>query len=284
VRIQKRVATGLWTVKGDATQLYQVLMNLVVNARDAMPDGGQLTIEAENSVFDESDLRAHPGAKPGLFIVVTVKDTGTGMTPDIMEKIFDPFFTTKEPGKGTGLGLSTVIGIVRSHGGFVDVWSEPGRGSTFKIHLPASDTAEATPGNGEVTRLLPGNGELVLVVDDHESIREVIKSTLEASNYRVLTASDGTECIALYVRNREEVQVVITDMVMPYLDGPSTIRTLQRLNPDVKVIAISGTADQIKPLTGSGDHHISFLQKPFSAGKLLLRLHETLCLDAPGNS
>ncbi|PPS39975.1 PAS domain-containing sensor histidine kinase [Chroococcidiopsis sp. TS-821] len=261
------VPQSLWTVSGDATQLHQVLMNLCVNARDAMQEGGTLTISAENLEVDQSYVRKHLDAKVGSYVVITVADTGCGIPPEIMDRIFEPFFTTKGIGKGTGLGLSTVLGIVKSHGGFINVESEIGKGTRFQIYLPAVEAVEAL--EVEDLDLPQGHGELILIVDDEAPIRETTKTSLETYNYRAVTASNGIEAVALYAEYRDEVSVVITDMLMPAMDGPTTIRTLQKMNPMVKVIAVSGLASKDKINTVAAAGVKSFLSKPFTTQELL---------------
>jgi PAS domain S-box-containing protein len=276
IEIQLRVPDDLGAIAGDATQLHQVLMNLCVNARDAMPHGGQLLIEADNVYLDENYARMNLDAKPGHYVMISVSDTGEGIAPEILPKIFDPFFTTKEQGKGTGLGLSTVMGIVKGHGGFVNVYSEVNKGTQFKVFLPAIVSAPSTAAAGEKPVLPVGHGELILIVDDEEAIREITKGSLEAFGYRVLTASDGTEAVALYVQYRDEIKVVVTDMVMPYMDGPATIRALQRINPQVKIIATSGLAGNGKIAEAASAGVKTFLNKPYTADKLLNALAEIL--------
>jgi two-component system cell cycle sensor histidine kinase/response regulator CckA len=266
----------VWPVSADATQIHQVLMNLCVNARDAMPHGGQLTIKAENVTLDENYTRMHLEAKPGDYVMITVTDTGHGIPPDALNRIFEPFFTTKETGKGTGLGLSTALTIVRSHNGFINVYSEPGRGTQFSFYLPAIGMGAAAGVEKEEPRLPAGHGELVLVVDDEEAIREITRGTLETFGYKVLTAADGTEAVALYAANRDEVRVVLTDMMMPFMDGPATIRALQKLNPQVRIIAASGLAANEKAAEAASAGVKTFLPKPFTAEKLLLTLAEVL--------
>ena len=275
IEIKYDVAPDLWMVSADATQVHQVLMNLAVNARDAMPRGGTLTIHAENVTLDEDFARMHIEAQPGRFVMVSVADTGEGMQPEVLARVFEPFFTTKEVGKGTGLGLSTALTIIRSHGGFINVYSEPHKGTRFSVYVPA---IEATAERAERKRLdLPaGRGELILVVDDEEAIRLITKGTLEAFNYRVLTAADGTEAVALYAQNREEVACVITDMMMPFMDGPATIRALQKMNPRVRVIAASGLGAGDKATEAAAAGADVFLSKPFTAEKLLKTLAELL--------
>jgi PAS domain S-box-containing protein len=267
IEVNTLIPQNLWTVSGDATQMHQVLMNLCVNARDAMPDGGTLLISGENLLVDENYARMNLDARVGSYVVITVSDTGIGIRPEILDRIFEPFFTTKELGKGTGLGLSTVIGIVKSHGGFINVYSELGRGSQFKIYLPAQDAKEIIE-EPEVG-LPPGNGELILVVDDEDSIRDITKTSLESYNYKAITASDGIEAIALYAEHRDEISVVLTDMVMPSMDGITTIRTLRKINPAVKIIAVSGLAfsDKVNTIYDMGVK--AFLSKPYTAKQLL---------------
>jgi two-component system cell cycle sensor histidine kinase/response regulator CckA len=266
----------LWSIKGDATQIHQVIMNLCVNARDAMPEGGKLKITLENRVFDENYARMHLEAKPGLYIVILVEDTGMGIPAPIQDRIFEPFFTTKEQGKGTGLGLSTVLGIVKSHGGFIDVYSEVSRGTTFRLCFPAIEASQAK-GAMEASPDLPvGNGELVLVVDDEEAIREITKSTLQAFGYSVVTANDGTDAIASYAQNRADIKVVLTDMMMPFMDGPATIRALRKMDANVKIIASSGLTDSGKNFEAVDLGVKTFLSKPYTAEKLLQALAEVL--------
>lgn len=257
----------LWPITADATMLHQVFMNLCVNARDAMPDGGTLQIVAENLAIDENYARMHVDAHVGAYVVVTIADTGTGIAPEIIDRIFDPFFTTKEIGKGTGLGLSTVIGIVKSHRGWIDVDSEVGVGTRFRVYLPATERSAAAPALDPNPRW--GQGELILIVDDEVAIQEVTKATLEAYGYQAITASDGIEAIALYAEHRQEIGVVLMDMMMPSLDSATLVRTLHKLNPQVQIIAMSGLAtnEAVKKTLSEGVK--AFLAKPFTAAELL---------------
>ncbi len=253
-----------------------MLLNLCVNARDAMPDGGKITVGAENVTVDEHFARLQGKAKPGPHVQFFVTDTGTGIPPEIIEKIFEPFFTTKELGKGTGLGLSTVLGIVKSHDGFLDIESKPGVGTTFKIFIPAVPVAHDS---SQVTKseVLPkGNGETILIVDDDPSIREVTRATLEANNYRVLAAADGVEAIAIFAKQSETIPVVVTEMTLPLLEGGSIIRVFQRLNPAVKLIVCSGLPSTKLDAEAEALGVKVFLRKPFSAEHLLTKLHEML--------
>jgi PAS domain S-box-containing protein len=267
IETQTNLAPDLWTVYADATQIHQVLMNLVVNARDAMPNGGNLTISAENILIDENYARMYIDAEVGSYIAITITDTGLGISPEIIDRIFDPFFTTKEVGKGTGLGLSTVIGIVKSHGGFVNVYSEVGKGSYFQVFLPSNQATETTViDNAE---LLKGNNELILVVDDEATICEVAKSTLESHNYRVLIAGNGVQALTLYAQYQDSISAVLTDMIMPGMDGTSTILTLQRINPQVKIIAMSGLMPNWNNAQKMNLGIQKCLPKPFTAQALL---------------
>lgn len=267
ITITTDIPTNLGTLCGDATQLHQVLMNLCVNARDAMPQGGTLTISAKTIFIDENYARLNLDAKVGSYIFLMVTDTGTGVSSEILDRIFEPFFTTKEIGKGTGLGLSTVIGIIKSHGGFVKVYSEVGVGTQFQIYFPAVDIPETLP---IVESSLPkGYGELILVVDDEMAIREITKASLEAYNYQAITASNGIEAVAIYAEHHDRISVVLTDMMMPSMDGPTTIRTLQKINPDVKIIAVSGLASSDKMVQSTGTGVKTFLSKPYTTQELL---------------
>ncbi len=276
IELYTDIAQHLWTVSGDATQLHQVLMNLSVNARDAMPDGGTLSISASNLFIDENYARMNLEATVGSHIVITVADTGIGIPPGIVDRIFEPFFTTKVLGKGTGLGLSTVVGIIKSHGGFVNVHSEVGKGTQFKVYLPASEVIETQ--EVEEVESPTGYGELVLVVDDEAAIREITKTSLLTYSYQVLTASDGIEAIALYAEYQEEISVVLVDMMMPVMDGATTIRTLQKINPQVKIISVSGlvTGDNFAT-AGTGVD--AFLAKPYTAKELVKVINSVLAQD-----
>jgi len=269
--IQKELSN----ISGDSTQLHQVLMNLCVNARDAMQDGGILSIFAENFFIDENYVRMNVEAKVGSYVVITVSDTGTGIPPKIIDRIYEPFFTTKGHGKGTGLGLSTSLGIVKSHGGFINVYSELGKGTKFSIYLPAITTNEGQKAQDE-PGFLSGQGELILLVDDEAPIREIARATLEAYRYRVITANDGAEAITLYAQNIEEIRVVLMDMAMPKMDGLSSIRVIRKINPNVKIIAVSGLTEKTR-LTKLADINVnSYLPKPYTAEKLLKTIHEVL--------
>ncbi len=269
IDIQSNVAHDLWTVSGDATQLHQVLLNLCVNARDAMSaSGGSLGISAENVDVDEHFASMNPGAQLGAHVIFRVSDTGSGMSPETMERIFDPFFTTKEVGKGTGLGLATVMGIVKSHGGFLSVQSEIGVGTSFRVFLPASRDVKATEQREAEAGIAAGNGELILVVDDEAPIRDALVRSLQANGYQAYTAEDGSDALALYYERRAEIAVVVTDLAMGGMDGIALVRALRKVNPDVRVVVSSGhfQKENTTILSGLGVHH--FLDKPYSADKL----------------
>ena len=276
IKIYTDISPNLWTVCADATQLHQVLMNLVVNARDAMLHGGTLSIYAENLYIDEQYAQMNVEAKVGNYIMLTVSDTGVGISNEILQRMFEPFFTTKEVGKGTGLGLSTVTGIIRNHGGFVNVYSEVGLGAQFKVYLPAVEGAMSQ--QVEDLEQSKGDGQLVLVVDDEVSIREITQISLEMGNYKVLTASDGIEAIALYAQHKANISAVLMDMIMPEMDGLTTIRTLQKINSQVKIIATSGLASTERIAEAASVGAKAFLSKPYTALELLKTLSSILKL------
>lgn len=275
----------LWTIVADPTQLHQILLNLCINARDAMPGGGTLTLDLENFEVDDHYASMTPGAKSGPHVLLEVRDTGSGISRENLDKIFDPFFTTKELTQGTGLGLSTVIGIVKSHGGFIQVYSEMGRGTGFKVFLPATASELATPPAVEKKPLPRANGELLLIVDDEKSILQVAKTILENHGYRVLTAVETTEALAIFALRMNEVDLVLTDLAMPFMDGVALIRTLQKMKPGVRVVASTardsqdGRADEIARLNVQAS-----LNKPYNKSKLLAVLHEVLTQPAAAPS
>jgi len=276
IQLKFSTAPDAWTMRGDPTQLHQILLNLCLNARDAMPHGGKLTINIENQTLDGHDAAMNAGAKTGAYLVINVSDTGTGIPKDIIDKIFDPFFTTKEIGKGTGLGLSTVQGIVKGHGGFLNVYSEPGKGTTFRLYFPAI-TATDGDEKQDVQACLPrGDGETVLVIDDETSVLSLAGQTLEAFGYRALTANNGAAAVALYAQNKGKIAVVLTDMMMPIMDGRATIHALQQLNPAVKIIAASGlhTNADVARATAGGVKY--FITKPYTAEALLVIIRKVL--------
>ena len=277
IKIVSQVSEQLWPMTGDPSQIHQVLLNLAVNARDAMRQGGTLTVAASNITLDAQYAGTSRAAKPGPYLLLQVTDTGIGIPLEVRERIFEPFFTTKGLGEGTGLGLATVHTIVKSHGGFLEVESEVGQGTTFKIYLPASPALRASgsahPFNAEAPL---GRNELVLVVDDESSIRLITQQTLEAFGYRVLTACNGAEAVALYAKQPQQIALVLTDMMMPIMDGPAIIQVLKSINPLVKIIAASGI-DSKANLTKAANAHVQdFLAKPYTAQALLKLIREVL--------
>ncbi|HVU25658.1 MAG TPA: response regulator [Opitutus sp.] len=277
IEFRDHVPNDLWTVKANPTQLHQVLLNLCVNARDAMPGGGTLTLRAENRVLDEFSASHIEGARPGPFLLVTVTDTGTGIDPAALAHIWEPFFTTKGAGKGTGLGLSTVRGIVEGHAGFISLQTIVGEGSAFGVYLPATPEAlEKTVASPGVSLVPRGHGELVLVADDEVSIRNMCAAMLSRHGYRVLTASDGTEAIALFAPRSTEIRLVVTDISMPNLDGPTLASIVGRLNPAVKILAISGHNADSRGQPPAKDVSHAFLVKPFRPEMLLATVHKLL--------
>ena len=280
IRLKFVIPNDTWTIVGDPTQVHQILLNLCVNARDAMPNGGTLTFSAENSVVDAQYAAMNIEAKPGRYVQISVTDTGTGIPPNILEKIFEPFFTTKELGKGTGLGLSTVKALVKSHDGFINVYSEPSDGTIFRVYLQAMEASpELRKAQTQRLSLPRGRGETILVVDDEASILTITSQTLQAFGYRVLRATDGAEALAVYAAHKNEIAVVLTDMMMPVLDGRGFIRALRRMNPSVNIIAASGVTAEgaVAKATQAGVKF--FLSKPYTAETLLKTLQE--CLHQP---
>ena len=269
---------NLWTVLGDATQLHQVLLNLAVNARDAMPQGGTLTLAAENVLLDEAGAALRPGLKPGSHVLFRVSDSGTGIAPNIADKIFDPFFTTKDPDKGTGLGLSTVLGIVKSHRGHIEFDTKLAQGTEFRIYLAAEPGLRDPPlPKQRAAEALPrGRGELILIVDDEEAVRSVMKRILESHGYRTLAATRGTEAVACYVEKGPEISVVLTDLHMPDMGGAEAIAVLRELNPNVRIIVATGAGS---PAGAASVHEMgvqAYIKKPFDLAHLLGTLHQVL--------
>jgi PAS domain S-box-containing protein len=270
------VPKDLWLIMGDATQIHQALMNLCVNARDAMPEGGKLILAAVNVTLDEVSAAMVSGSKPGEYVRLSVTDTGAGIAPEDLEHVFDPFFTTKEIGKGTGLGLPTVLGIVRGHGGFVQVDSKVGQGTGIELYFPASRDAKA---DGTPERELPvlrGLGELILVVDDEVTVREAVRSTLELHGYRVAVAAEGTEALAIYENRRTEIRAVVTDMMMAGMDGPKLVKALRQLDVRLPVIGMTGLSERAGMKGMDALKLPVVLTKPFSGPKLLAALNQAL--------
>jgi CheY-like chemotaxis protein len=267
ITVESFLPEDLWAVRGNPTQIHQVLLNLCVNARDAMPDGGRLSFAADNVELTEAEAAAIPDAKPGDYVSLLVSDTGTGMPPEVRAKMFEPFFTTKGEGRGTGIGLSTVLSIVKGHGGCLRVESEPGQGTTFEVFLPravGTVPVETTPAAAAPPR---GHGEVILVADDERAIRELINDGLTSQGYRVLTAADGAEAVALFKTHRSSVRLLLTDAAMPVMDGAHAIAEVRRLQPGLPFILTGGESEADGRSHDGAD--VVRLPKPFSLDELL---------------
>jgi CheY-like chemotaxis protein len=276
VDVTTSLAPDLGAVKADPVQLEQVIINLAVNARDAMPTGGRLTIEAANVEMDEGYVRNHAPARAGRYVLLAMSDTGTGMDEQTRARIFEPFFTTKERGKGTGLGLATVYGIVKQAGGFIWVYSEPGRGTSFKVYLPRVDApvepVAARPGTTEPRR----GSETVLVVEDAASVRLVTRQVLERYGYAVLEAPDGETALRLAAKHHGPIRLLLTDIVMPGLSGQQLAGQLAHLRPEMKVLYVSGYGDRAVVQHGILASEVAYLQKPFTPETLARRVRDVL--------
>ena len=276
INLKYDVKPELWTIAADPSQVHQVMMNVCINARDAMPLGGTLNIKAENIYIDENYARMNIDAEPGNYVMLTIADTGSGMTLDVLKRIFDPFFTTKEIGKGTGLGLATTLTIVKSHDGFINVYSEPSKGTRFSIYFPSADTETDRPPDETPNSLPRGNGELILIVDDEQNIRDVAEATLVRFGYRAVTSVDGTDALVVYSQRHNDISVVLTDMAMPYMDGASLIRALKKMSPEIRIIAMSGLISEGQTAELATLNVNATLAKPFTAEKLLTTLASIL--------
>ncbi len=276
ITLRYEISPELKLINADPTQIHQVLMNLCINARDAMPSGGNLVLTASNISLDDNYARVHIDAVAGDYVLLSVSDNGAGMSEAVMKRIFDPFFTTKDIGKGTGLGLATSQSIIKSLNGFINVYSEVGEGTKFTVYIPVFETESDESSVAAAVQIPRGAGELVLVIDDEESIREITRVTLERYGYEVLTAVDGTAALAVFTQNSDRIGLVVTDLTMPLLDGKTLIRTLRKIDPELKVIAMSGlmSPEQVADLKSL--HVTDVLTKPFSAETLLNLIHQSL--------
>jgi nitrogen-specific signal transduction histidine kinase len=268
--------SGLCCIDVDPTQIHQVLLNLCVNARDAMPKGGTLTVRAANVILSSEERAQQPGALPGPYLRFSVIDTGTGIPASVIDRIFDPFFTTKPIGQGTGLGLSTVQGIVSSHGGFVVVDTTLGRGTTFHVNLPAAAREDTLKATEEDLRAFVGNGQLILVIDDEASIRQMMRLGLSSHGYRVIDASDGATALATFAAHSSEVSLVICDLMMPHMDGRAALDCIRSIRKSVPLIAISGVIQASHGLQQIPGDPVLLLQKPFELGEMLRLVHTVL--------
>ncbi len=277
ISLEMDVPGEIQHVIADSTQLSQVLMNLCVNARDAMPGGGQLRINARNVVVSELLALSNPGAHAGPHVLLTVADNGSGIPRELIDRIFDPFFTTKVAGKGTGLGLSTVMGIMKAHGGFLQVQSELGRGTEFSLYFPSVAGSVKTPVVAATVEMPLGHGETILVIDDEPAVREVVSSLLKVYGYETLVAEDGESGIALFRAQQPDVGVVVTDMMMPGIQGPQVIRELRSINPDVRVVAMSGVITERGEIS-EDPGRLVFLAKPMTGAELLSAVRRVIRL------
>lgn len=273
IRLANQVSKETPLIECDATQMQQLLMNLCLNASDAMPRGGTLTFGAERAILGPEAGALHPRAQFGTYAVLSVADTGPGIRPEVMEKMFDPCFTTKQQGQGTGQGLPAVKGIAENHGGFVQVESKLGKGTTFRVYLPAaSNEHQRIVGPSDSLELPQGNGETVLVVDDEPAIRRIVEVILTKNGYRPLVAADGREAVTLFQRNKERIELMVSDLMMPHQDGLTTIRAIRGCKPALRVVAITGLDEETHIAEAKAAGAESFLKKPFTAHQLLMAL------------
>lgn len=276
IQIETWVMPGVYSICADPTQLHQILLNLCVNARDAMPDGGKLVIDVSNVELRQKYAAGLEKPFSGPFVVITVTDTGTGIAPELQERIYEPFFTTKEPGKGTGLGLSTVSSLIKSHHGFLEMNSTVGQGTAFKVYLPATFESQEPPVLASHLETPLGHGQGILLVDDDQAVLGMVKETLQAYLYHVLVARDGIEALRIYQQHFAEIQVVVTDLMMPVMDGPSLIHKVLEINPKARIVTVSGLASETLIKDWDRSQVIALVRKPFSAQQLLQAIHQAL--------
>jgi two-component system cell cycle sensor histidine kinase/response regulator CckA len=274
-----RCAGNVGHVKADPAQVEQVIMNLVVNARDAMPKGGRLTVETFNVDLDSTYARDHVSVKPGPYVMLAVSDTGIGMNPETVAHIFEPFYTTKESGQGTGLGLSTVYGIVKQSGGYIWVYSEPGKGTTFKVYLPR--VAAQVDSKPEMTQLPAAakGSETILLVEDEEAVRELASRILSAKGYSVVAAKNTREAEEFSEKHTGQIHLLLTDIIMPGTSGRELARRIAGRHPRTRVLYMSGYTDNVLAQGGVLEAGLSFLQKPFTPGALVQKVRDVL--DSP---
>jgi two-component system, cell cycle sensor histidine kinase and response regulator CckA len=276
IQLATALAPSLSRVRADASQLEQVILNLAINARDAMPTGGRLSIETANVDIDDTYSLGHVGIRTGEYVMLAVSDTGTGMDDETKTHLFEPFFTTKDRSKGTGLGLATVYGIVKQSNGYIWVYSERGHGSSFKVYLPVAGRVDQAERLGQPVSRPSRGTEMLLVVEDESSVRQLTKILLEKAGYRVLIAADAQEAAELFQRHGDSIALLITDVVMPGPSGPALLRHLSEQRHGLKVLYMSGYADDAVPSQGQLDPGAVFLQKPFTADRLIRKVREAL--------
>ncbi len=271
VELRTSLSPGLWSVLADPGQLEQVLLNLAVNARDAMPGGGTLSIETDNLHVDDDYASGRHGLKAGRYVRLRISDTGTGMPRDVLERVFEPFFTTKPKGEGTGLGLTTVYGIITQAEGHAQIYSEPGLGTTFTVLLPATDQ-RAKPAEAPRPRRRVRGGETVLVVEDEDAMREVTRRILARNGYQVLTAASGEDAITMVTESDQDIELLITDVVMPRLLGRQVAEQISAIRPSIRVLYMSGYAQPVLASQGTLDPGVILIEKPFTEADLLDRV------------
>ena len=270
------LAPDLQPTRADPSQIEQVLMNLCFNARDAMPDGGQLLIETRNVDLDEAYTQRHEYARPGKYVAMSVSDTGTGMDAATLSRIFEPFFTTKEVGKGTGLGLATAYGVVKQHEGMIEVYSELGKGTMFHVYLPVNSGAMQEKNGGSTNDSVRGGTEMILVAEDHAGNLEMVNETLRKLGYRVILARDGEEAVEKFRERREEIAMALLDVVMPRMGGPEAYDKIRSMNPELPVIFSSGYSEESARLASLVAHGAALLQKPYAPKALAKKIREVL--------
>jgi two-component system cell cycle sensor histidine kinase/response regulator CckA len=280
IEIRVKLTPGLPVIRADPTQIEQVIMNLCINARDAMPQGGRLVIETGEFTFDEQFLTGQEHAKPGPYAMLAVTDSGIGMDAATLDRIFEPFFTTKETGKGTGLGLATVYGIVRQHGGFIQVYSELSIGTTFRVYLPLAVGSGKVLLQTEDPEPVRGGSELILVAEDHEGLRELACESLGALGYSILTARDGEEAISEFGKHRDQIDLLLFDVVLPKINGPKAYAQISKWKPGVPVIFVTGYSADIALLQEAQQQGLTVLQKPYDPRDLARRIRDTLDLHS----
>jgi CheY-like chemotaxis protein len=270
----------LGRTRADVGQIEQVIMNLAVNARDAMPDGGKLTIETANVELDESYARSHVDVKPGPYVMFSVSDTGVGMTPEVRERIFEPFFTTKEKSEGTGLGLATTYGIVKQIGGNIWVYSEQGKGSTFKIYLPRVNKPLEEVRKEVLKGGVPRGNETILIVEDEEEVLKLAAKILERQGYKILQTSNGSEALVACEKHKSPIHLVLADVVMPGMGGSELVKLLEPLYPEIKILYMSGYTDNAIVCHGLLQKGVNYIQKPFTMEALVRKVRVVLDKDS----